>query len=257
MERVKKIAFIKIHDIWLDIDRYRASKENIVSLHTNEVLTTADYDFVLTAKTLLLDISMNKEEIFHKFEAKSTRYAINKAIRDGVKVKRIKTAEELQQYMVFQKEFCKEKQIPLLRQEELKALECYYAVSQDGEYLGACAFLTASDNKTARYKYGATKHKLNANEIILWQAIQDYHNRGFQYFDFGGCIPTEDKETYYYRHYHFKKKFGGELIDSYTYFHVRGFYRLFYYIFAGFVKLFFKDDVNEFTNFLNRNKLLH
>ena len=55
---------------------------------------------------------------------------------------------------------------------------------------------------------------------------------------------------------HFKKKFGGELIDSYTYFKIKGFYRLFYYIFIKCVQIFFKGDVNEFTNWLNEKKIL-
>lgn len=256
MERIKKIAFFKIHDIWFDTQRFLDSKSSMVSLHTNEDLDKSQYDCRLLAKTFLLDITPNIEAIFGKFAYKSARYAINKAIRDGVTVKKIVTKEEVKQYMKFQGEFCKEKGIPMLHEEELKDLTGYYALSKEGEYLGACAFIESADHKTVRYKYGATLHKLNANEIILWQAIQDYHNQGYQFFDFGGCIPTEDKTAYYYRHYHFKKKFGGELMNSYTYFRLKGIYRFLYSIFEIFVKVFFKGDVNGFTNFLNQKKIL-
>lgn len=256
MERKKKVAFLTIHDVWFDTECFKQSKFAISALHTNDTLEKKDYDFKQSTKTFLLDISQEEETIFSKFEYKSARYAINKANRDGVTVHKIHTEEEKKQYMAFQKEFCEQKGIPYLHEEELESLTGYYALSADHEYLGACAFIESRDGKTVRYKYGATKHELNANEMILWEAIREYHRRGFQFFDFGGCVPTDDKESYYYRHYHFKKKFGGELIDSYTYFKIRGVYRIFYYIFDKFVQIFFKGDVNGFTNWLNQKKIL-
>lgn len=256
MEREKKVAFLTIHDIWFDAECFEHSKYAIAALHTNDSLEEKYFDFCQTGKTFLLDISQEEKTIFSRFEYKSARYAINKAIRDGVSVHKICTETEKQQYMDFQQKFCEQKGIPQLNTEELESLTGYYALSAEGEYLGACTFIEAKDGKTVRYKYGATKHKLNANEIILWEAIKAYRKKGFQYFDFGGCVPTEDKESYYYRHYHFKKKFGGKLIESYTYFRIKGIYRLFYYVFDKFVQLFFKGDVNGFTNWLNQRGML-
>jgi lipid II:glycine glycyltransferase (peptidoglycan interpeptide bridge formation enzyme) len=256
MERIKKVAFLSIHDIWFDTDCFKKSKRSITALHTNDVLNKDDYDFCQNNKTFILDISGEENDIFSKFEYKSARYAINKAIRDGVTVHKIISDTEKKQYMDFQKEFCMQKGIPVLDESEWEYLTGYYALSSEGEYLGACAFIESEDGKTVRYKYGATKHKLNANEIILWEAIKEYKKKGFIWFDFGGCVPTEDRESYYYRHYHFKKKFGGELIDSYTYFKIKGIFRIFYYIFIKFVDLFFKGDVNGFTNWLNEKKIL-
>ena len=54
MERIKKVAFIKIHDIWFDTEAFNNSNENIVSLHTNDRLDASDYDFELITKTFLL-----------------------------------------------------------------------------------------------------------------------------------------------------------------------------------------------------------
>lgn len=257
VERIKKIAFIKIYDVWFDEEAYQNSTYAITTLHTNERHLNKDYTFEQKTKTFLLDISIPEGEIFSKFEYKSARYAINKAIKDGVEVFKVASKEERQQYLSFQKQFCAEKGIPCLEESELDCLTVYYALSKEKEYLGACAFLESTDGKTARYKYGATLHKLNANEIILWEAIKEYHKKGFYFFDFGGCIPTEDKQSYYYRHYHFKKKFGGELIDTYTYYRIKGLYKVFYGFFTIFVSIFFKGDVNGFTNWLYEKKLLH
>ncbi len=256
MQRLKKVAFLTINDIWFDSELYEISNSSIVALHTNDELGKESYNFRLITQTFLLNISEDIDKIFAKFDYKSARYAINKAIREGVVVKKAIEKKELEQYMEFQKTFCKEKGIPVLGEEELENLTCYYAVTKENEYLGGCAFVESSDRKTVRYKYGATLHKLNANEIILWEAIKDYHKAGFSFFDFGGCVYTEDKESYYYRHYHFKKKFGGDLIDSYTYFKFRGIYRMFYYVFELIVKLLFKGDVNGFVNWLNQKGML-
>lgn len=256
LERKKKVAFLTIHDIWFDTECFEQSKCAIVALHTNDILEEDKFDFRQERKTFLLDISQEEDEIFSKFESKSAKYVINKAIRDGVNVHKLCTDAEKKQYMAFQKEFCEQKGIPLLHEDELDSLVGYYALSAEGEYLGACAFLESSEGKTVRYKYGATKHKMGANELILWEAIKKYHERGFRFFDFGGCMPTEDKESYYYRHYRFKKKFGGKLIDSYTYFKVKGIFKVFYYVFTKFVQVFFGGDINAFTNWLNQKGIL-
>jgi len=256
MERIKKVAFLKIYDVWFEKTKFLSSKRPISTLHTNEVLKKEEYDFQQIEKTFIVDISGTEEAIFSKFDYKSARYAINKAIKDGVTVHLVETDEEKRQYWEFQREFCKTKGIPCLGEEELIELTSLYALSKEGEYLGACSFIESEDGMTVRYKYGATLHKLNANEIILWEAMRLYHQRGFQTFDMGGCVPTDDKSSYYYRHFHFKKKFGGELIDTYTYFRVGGVYRIFYYVFIALVKLFFKGDVNAFTNWINQKKIL-
>ena len=255
MERIKQISFFKIHDIWFDTKRYEESKSNISALHTNDDITSK-FNFKIVQKTFLLDISKEKEEIFKKFDYKSARYAINRAIRDEVTVKKIESNEEIEQYLEFQKEFCIQKGIPMMNPDEMDSMICYYALSKDGEYLGACAFIYSEEEQIVRYKYGATKHKLNANEIILWRAICDFHDAGYKYFDFGGVVPTEDKESYYYRHYQFKKKFGGELIDSYIYIKVRGILRVPAACVMGVVNVFFHGDFNKFTNSLNKLKLI-
>lgn len=256
MERIKKVAFLKIYDVWFAKNKFLSSTWSISALHTNEMLNKNEYDFQQVAKTFIVDITGTEEAVFSKFDYKSARYAINKAIKDGVTVHTVQTSEERMQYWEFQKEFCKAKGIPCLNEDELSELTSFYALSKEGEYLGACSFIESEDGKTVRYKYGATLHKLNANEIILWEAMKQYKQRGFELFDMGGCVPTDDKGSYYYRHFHFKKKFGGELIDTYTYFKITGVYRIFYYIFIAMVKIFFKGDVNAFTNWINQRKIL-
>lgn len=252
MERYKKVGPIMIHDIWFDKARFLNSKNKMVCLHTNEVLKKEEYDFAFTGRTILLDISRDLDLIFKGFEQKSCRYPINKARRDGVIVNKAEGEEDYKRYVKFENQFCKEHHIPQVSMEDMRELDVFYAVSTEGEYLGGCAFVVSDEEGTVRYKYGSTLHKLNANEAILWKAISYYHDSGFRIFDFGGVIPTDDRNSYYYRHYSFKKKFGGELVESFNYYKVRGCLKIIYICFDFFVKIFFGGDLNGAINWLNR-----
>lgn len=256
MVRRKKVGPFFIEDVWFDTTEYNRSKSLLKALHTNEVLKKELFDLRIVGKTLLLDITREESDIMSGFEYKSCRYPINKAIKDGVKVYKVDNEAEMKSYLDYQKGFCKKKGIPVVTDKDIEGLDVYCAMSKEGEFLGGCAFLKSSDNKLVRYKYGATEHKLNANEAILWKAIRDYKSQEFEAFDFGGCIPTEDKNDYFYRHYKFKKKFGGELIDSYTYFKMNGLYKLIYFPFKYILLWFFKDDMNEMTIWLNKRGLI-
>jgi len=256
MYRYKKIGFVKILDIWFDTGRYLSEEYNIKILHSNDKLHQEYYDFKLNTKTFLLDISKDKKDIMAGFDNKSCRYCINKAMRDEVRVWKAFEREDRTKYLLFQEEFCLRKEIPNVTEEDVQNLDIYCAESKEGEFLGGCAFLLSEDKQTVRYKYGATMHKLNANEAILWRAMCDYHDEGYRIFDLGGCVSTEDKDSYYYRHYHFKKKFGGELVDSYSYFSIKGIYRVFYYMFLGILKIFFGGDVNGLVQWLNKRGLI-
>lgn len=256
MIRKKKILFFTLIDIWHDEKAFLNSSDKFVALHTDEVLDENSFDFVLTQKTFLLDISQDEDYLLSHMDSKSCKYSINRAKRDGVKVFKIDSEEEKYKYLSFQNEFCKEKGIPKVSYEDICCLDVYVAESAEGEYLGGCAFLISEDRKVARYKYGATAHKLNANEAILWNAICEYHKQGVLLLDLGGCVPTENSQSYYYRHYHFKKKWGGTLNDTYTYFKLKGVYGLLCRILNGIVILFFKGDYNSLVVWMNRRKMI-
>lgn len=252
MKRSKKIGLFRISDIWFDTDCFKGTNSRITLLHTNNYLEEEFYDYKIVEKTLVLNIEIKIEDLMQKFDAKSCRYPIRKAVKDGVNVIRAKSETEYETYLSFENDFCKQKNIPGVSRNDLNDLDVYYAISPSGEYLGGCAFIVSESDELVRYKYGATLHKFNANEIILWKAICDYREQGIKYFDFGGVIPTDDKNSYYYRHYHFKKKFGGELVDSYIYCKIPGIYRPIYLMSNLILKIMFKGNLNEAINWLNR-----
>lgn len=213
-----------MRDIWFDEESFNRAKEKIVILHSNTILDPSFYDYKITGKTFVIDLDRSKKEIFSSFDSKSCRYMIRRAQRDAVHVWKAESRPDKMLYLEFQNAFCGEKGIPRVKAEELDDLEIFCAQTKEKEFLGGCAFILSDDQKTVRYKYGATAHKMSANEVILWEAVCTYHDRGFLNFDMGGCIPAEDKTSYYYSHYQFKKKFGGKLADSFSYIRFRGGY---------------------------------
>lgn len=255
MERIKRVLFFKIHDIWFDEEKFKNSKYNIVILHTNADIGSK-YQFKFVGHTFLLNIEEDEEIIFKKLDYKSARYAINRAKRDGVIVKKIESDQERKEYVEFQKTFCAEKEIPMFHEDELNELISYYAISKDGEYLGACSFIADPYKETVRYKYGATKHKLSANEIILWTAICDFHNEGYKLFDFGGVIEGGKSSDEYKGYYQFKKKFGGDFVESYSYIKTNGVYKFWGLLGKSCINVVWKGNTNEFVRWLARKKLL-
>lgn len=256
MIRFKKVGPLKVLDVWFENNTFLTTKSKIAILHSNDVIEKEKYDFSFVTYTLTLDITASQEELYKKLN-RGCRGRINRAERSEINVYRTTDKEELDSFNEYQAEFCKRKHTPVVDRAELDDLEVFLARNKEGDFLGGCAFLISDDNKLVRYKYGATEHELNANEAILWKAICHYHERGFEVFDFGGCVPTEDESSYYYRNYMFKKKFGGELAESYLYYKIRGIYRIFYFGFDILVKIFFKGNVNDCVMWLNDRKLIH
>ena len=68
-------------------------------------------------------------------------------------------------------------------------------------------------------------------------------------------MPSEDKNSDMYRLYRFKKKFGGTMVPFYTYVKLKGPVKVPGMLFKLILKLFFRDDLNDFTLFLKRLKV--
>lgn len=252
MKRERKVFFLKISDIWYDFDEYDKDNTDITLLHTVQERKPARYDLIISGKTFLLDLTQGENELLKNMEYKSCRYAINKSTRDGIIVKHAVDKNELEEYLNCQNEFCRERGFAEIRESDLKKYDICIARSPDGEFLGGCAFLADEKTGIVRYKHSATSHKYNTNEAIIWYMICDYKSRGYCYLDLGGVIPTDDKKSYYWRHYHFKKKWGGYLVNDYTYVKARRAISFFLIILKPFVRIFFNNNYNDAINWINK-----
>lgn len=250
MIRRRKISFLNISDVWFDRDQFYREKEPIVILHTPEVINNKKL-LVKVEKTFVIDLSMPQENIFANFK-KSARYPINKAIKDGVIVDKVSNREQADSFYKFFTDFSSRKKIPPMKRDELDNYEIFYAISPEGEYLGGCAFVKAADKSVFRYKHGATSYKNGENDLILWEAIKFAKINGYRTFDFGGVTVTDNKKSYYYRHFKFKEKFGGDLTDFYTYI-ILSPVLLWLYPISLFI---IKFDLNKLTNILSCSQLL-
>ena len=256
MVRTRRFFLLKLSDYWFDESAFDHSISAISTLQTHKKLDQNKFSFKINFKTFHIDLSKSLEDIFTSFEPKSARYPIRKAEKAGVIIKRAETEKEKKDFNLFFKKFAEEKKIPLIQEEELSFYDVFYALSPTGELLGGTAFVKADDKSVYRYKHGATGHKYNENDLLLWTAIKYAKEAGYHYFDLGGVLITNDVNSYYHRHFKFKEKFGGELVDFYTYVKIRKPLSLLMFIPDLVVKLFFKRDYNGFINFLNKMNFL-
>jgi|GEM_PF-651582 len=251
MKRNRKIIFFNIEDYWFDIENYINSKSIIKILHTDKILNSKYYNLSIKDKTFTIDLRKDIEIIFNNFE-KSAKYPINKALRDGVHVKKAKEDKEYIDFYNFFTNFSKIKKIPEIEFKELKSYDLFYALSKEGEYLGGCAFVKDSNKSIYRYKHGATSYKYNENDLLIWEALKNAKEEGYLIFDLGGVTLTDDISSYYYRHYRFKKKFGGNLNYFYTYLKAKFPVNIIIYFLKIILIIFLSGDFNKFINFIHK-----
>lgn len=255
----RKLLFFTLYYYWMDTEAFFDSKHYISLLRTHDELPEKEYFLRIIYKTFLIDLSKSKEEIYAAFDATGARYKIKKAIKSGVVVKRAETAEEKKKFYNFYQAFVEDpkrkNKILVLQQDELDKLNIFYAISAEGEYLGGTGLLTSPDKRYLLYKYAATLHRFCENELILWHAIQYAKDAGYACFDMSWIWPTEDKSSDQYRLYQFKKKFGGTLVNFYSYVKLRGLFKVPGAFSKVILKYFFRGDINNFTLFLKKLKV--
>ena len=210
--RTKEIWF---SDYLFDVEGYdgvtfRACKNKIdIKGFTREEFTT-----------LVIDLMQDLDVIWGNMSKSSCRYAINRAIRDGVKVELSQNYEE---FYEINRSFRKNKGLPL-GSETVEFMEKYgtlFIAESDGEILGGQLYL--EDENNIRWLLGASqrlevnKEKAtligNANRLMIWEAIKYAKEKGIKDFDLGGYTGGDNKDTIDI----FKQSFGGKLTTHYIY----------------------------------------
>jgi len=255
MIRWRKILGIKIEDIWFNKRAFIESCSQLTIFHTQEKIQDKSL-IIIKGKTFFIDLRLSLVEIFSAFDKKSVRYAIKKAERDGILIKKAVTSGEFSEFYNFFKKFAAVKRIPLPLKEECYEYDIFYATTKEEEYLGGCAFIKAADKSIYRYKHGATSHQKNANNLLLWRAIQHAKEAGYVIFDLGGVKETGNLSDRNYWHYKFKEGFGGFLVDFYSYLKIKKPFIYFFWPLIFVIHLFFRDDYNLAVNFLHKIKIL-
>lgn len=255
----RKLLCFTLYYYWMDTAAFLKSANYISLLRTHDELPEKDYFLKIGYKTFLVDLSNTKEEIFATFDYTRAICPIKKALKKGVVVNPAGTAEEKERYFEFYKSFVdhpkRKNKILALQRNELEKLIIFYAVSAEGEYLGGIGLLPSSDGKYLLAKYSATLHRCCEQDLLVWHAIQYAKDMRYSYFDLSWMLPNGDKNSDQDRLYQFKKKFGGNLVNFYSYVKFRGALIVPGVFFAMILNVVFKGDINRFALFLKKLKI--
>lgn len=82
-----------------------------------------------------------------------------------------------------------------------------------------CGILGFYNKVMAYYMFGASKNKPEpgSTHFLQWKTIQFLRDSGVKAYNFVGCRLNEDPESKYHAIQHFKKGFGGTLIEGYMF----------------------------------------
>jgi lipid II:glycine glycyltransferase (peptidoglycan interpeptide bridge formation enzyme) len=218
----KKIVLFNAKEIWLADFPY-----DVVGCHSvvfQDCKNKADVpgfdrqDFT----TLVIDLAKDLDTIWKNMESKSCRYFVNRALREGVKIRLNRDYDE---FYEINRSFRKEKRLPGLTGLAFMKKYCtLFTAELNGEILAGQLYL--EDKDTIRWLIGASrrlegdKEKATlvscGNRLIIWEAIKYAKEKGLKEFDFGGYYAgNEDVEKVNINM--FKKSFGGIMTTHYIY----------------------------------------
>lgn len=228
MLKINRSLFtFKIKEIWFAEQPYNI--ENCDSIFFKSCKNKVDVEGFICEEhaTLVIDLTKDLEEIWKNMDKSSCRYAVNRAIRDVVKISINKNQSEfIKIYKAFRKSKKQSNLISRLYNPELELIKSnyglYFTAEHNGNILGGIYLL--EDKNTIRWIVGASKRLEsnktligNANKLLIWEAIKYAKNKGLKEFDFGGYSLTAEKGSERYGINKFKKSFGGELGMKYFY----------------------------------------
>jgi len=154
----------------------------------------------------------------------SCRYAINRAIRDGI---HINIDQYFDNFYELNRSFRVQKNISPFNVEPefIKRYGVLFTAEIDGKILAGQFYLKNQNN--LRWLLGASNRLKsdkstatligNANRLLIWRAIKYGKERDIKEFDLGGYYTGKKKDSEKERINNFKKTFGGELVYHYNY----------------------------------------
>ncbi len=148
-----------------------------------------------------LKLAINSEQIFSGFK-ETVRRNIRKSIREGVEINVCRSLDAVREY--FRLHCITRKKHGLPPQPWLFFRKIYeHIISKDaglvvlasyrGENIAGSVFFNFRDK--ALYKFGASDYRyqhLRANNLVMWEAIKLYAQKGYQSFCFGRTEPENE-----------------------------------------------------------------
>jgi len=166
----------------------------------------------------IVNVNREDEELLAQMR-KTTRHAVRKAIKDGVKVRKGTGPDDLQSFIgLYEKTFSRQQFTPFSKEYLQKQVEIFkkngqieiFTASYEGQDV-ASAVIVYSKN-SGFYHHGASYYgekKLTAAQLVQYEAILEAKKRGCTYYNFWGVVHEENKGHPWYGLSIFKRGFGG------------------------------------------------
>lgn len=166
----------------------------------------------------ILDVSPDEETLLSQMR-KSTRYSIRKAMKDGVKVFKSNSPQDLQHFWRIYLQTVSRQHFSPFSLRYLKEEFCVFQNSNRvalifgkyGEDLVSAAFCIFTRH-CGFYHHGASTQeypKLTASHLVLWEAIREAKRRECRFFNFWGVVREDQKNHPWAGLSLFKRGFGG------------------------------------------------
>lgn len=220
----RKIYLFIIKDIWWATEPYNVEGYDSVTFYSCKNRINMEGFSCVKFTTLIIDLDQDLDIIWKNMDKSSCRYAINRAKKDGIKIRLNQNYEE---FYEINKSFKKNKNLPTGFEniDFMKKYGTLFISEIDGEILGGQLFL--EDESHIRWLIGASKRLEvdkkratligNANRLMIWQAINYAKEKKIKEFDMGGYYTGKTKDEQKNRINIFKKSFGGNLVTQYIY----------------------------------------
>lgn len=180
--------------------------------------------------TLVTDLTEDLDTIW-RILRRTCRYEINRALREGIKIRINEHYEEF--YHIF-KSFMSQKKgfglpfgIGLPGLNTMKRCGTLFTAESQGEIIGGQIYLQGEtifrSSVSASKRLEAEKEKAvkinRANRLLYWEAIKYAKEKGLREFDWGGIWSEEEADRDKSKHgiNLFKRSFGGETVLRYSY----------------------------------------
>lgn len=196
---------------YLEFDQFM--QQNCVKSPTD---TFTKYD-------ILLDLTKTEDEIFKNFKSK-TRYNINYAIKNDIKIEIAKNDKDFEGFWVLMQSTAKRQHYYIRSKDFYYKTWKVFKDANIGEILTAkyngqvlaSWFLSFYDG-AGNYMYGGSlleHQKLQASSLLAFESIKLAKQRGCTYFDFWGSDKDlSNPKSKFYGVTRFKLGFGGEIIE--------------------------------------------
>jgi lipid II:glycine glycyltransferase (peptidoglycan interpeptide bridge formation enzyme) len=218
LETDYKLGIFKIKYVWFSDSPFDVKNYSHVRFFSCKQNVRLNGFLKLEETTLCIDLTQDLDQIWKNMSKSSCRYAVNKAIRDGVIVKRNENYED---FIDMTQKFRKKKGLSEypITVEFIKKNFTLFVAEYEGEIIAGNLFVEDTDyivwyiGASKRLDVDKEKATLigNANKLLIWEAIKYSKNKGVKEFDFG-IIHHDNKNLS-----ESKKRFGGVETKVYRY----------------------------------------